>query len=91
MEPLLLITGATALNIALVALMDVLGRKVPRRRKLAWSAVILGLPLIGAILYYMRAEGQPGRPKRASRRALAPSPRRPVDEDLPVPTSEPRG
>ena len=40
MEPLLLITGATALNIALVALMDVLGGNVPRRRKLGWSAVL---------------------------------------------------
>ena len=91
MEPLLLITGATALNIALVALMDVLGRKVPRRRKLAWSAVILGLPLIGAILYYMRAEDQPGRPARASRRPPGRGSRSLVDEDLPVRTREPRG
>lgn len=91
MEPVLFIVGATALNIALVALMDVLGSKAPRLRKLGWIAVILSLPLIGAILYYMRAERRPGRPPRAGRRSPARGSRSLVDEDLPVPTSEPRG
>lgn len=83
MEPVLIIAGATALNIALVALVDVLGSKADRLQKLGWGAVVLGLPLIGAILYYMRAERRPGRPARRSRS--------PIDEDLPVPTHERRG
>lgn len=68
MNAFLFIVGATALNIALVALMDVLVSKMPWRRKLGWSALILGLPLIGAVLYYLRGEPPPARQARARRR-----------------------
>ena len=55
MEPVLFIAGLTALHLAIVALLDAFGSTKPWPRKLGWSVVILGLPLIGAILYYRRA------------------------------------
>jgi hypothetical protein len=88
MEPIILIAGLTALHLALVALMDVLGSKKPRFLKLGWSAVIVGLPLIGAILYYLRADRRPERAARAGRRAPGRERRSSVQEEPAVPVSD---
>lgn len=63
MEPLLLIVGMTALHLAVFALIDGLGGSKPWPWKLGWGVVIIGAPLIGPALYFLRAERQPKRPQ----------------------------
>jgi hypothetical protein len=63
MEPLLLIAGLTALHLAVFALIDGLGSSKPWPWKLGWGLVILGAPLIGPALYFLRAERQAKRPR----------------------------
>ena len=67
MEPLLLIVGLTALHLAVFALIDGLGSSRPWPWKLGWGVVIIGAPLIGPVLYFLRAERPPkrARPRRA--------------------------
>jgi hypothetical protein len=79
MEPLLLIVGLTALHLAILALIDGLGRPKPWPWKLGWRVVIMGAPLIGPALYFLRAERQPerlrprrGAPRRGEGRNWAP-------------------
>lgn len=70
MEPVLFIAALTALHVAVMALIDVLTGAKTRLAKLGWGLVILCLPLIGAIIYYLRAgKGPKRRPvARPSRR-----------------------
>lgn len=59
MEPILFIAAMTALNLAVMAVLDVSTGAKPRLARLGWVLVILFLPLIGAIIYYLRAGKQP--------------------------------
>lgn len=42
-----------------VALISVLGTRAPARRKLAWVLAIVGLPFVGAIVWYWRGVRKP--------------------------------
>lgn len=70
MEPVLFIAALTALHVAAMALIDVLSGTKSWLVKLGWGFVIVCLPLIGAIIYYLRAgKGPKRRPAaRPSRR-----------------------
>jgi hypothetical protein len=61
-EALLLITALTAISMAISALVDLLSGPLSWRRKAAWSLLVLGVPLVGPILYYR--SGRDGAPKR---------------------------
>lgn len=67
MEPVLFIAGLIALQLAAIALIDVLTSSRPWTRKLGWSLAILGMPLIGAIAYYRHGDDRPQRPSRTRR------------------------
>jgi hypothetical protein len=70
MEPLLFVVGLSALSMATTALFDLLLGPLSRWRKAAWAVVIVSLPLLGPILYHLRA---PARQRvRIARRRLPP-------------------
>lgn len=54
-EALVIIAALTAISLAGTALLDLLGSQVSWRRKAIWTVLIVGLPLVGAVLYYRRA------------------------------------
>ena len=67
MEPVLILLVLLAVNLAGVALLDLLTGRAPWARKARWGAVVLGLPVVGPVLYFLRAaEGR--------RRVAAPPP-----------------
>ena len=53
-EALLLITVLTAISMAISALHDLLTGPLSWRRKVAWSLLVVGVPLVGPVLYYQR-------------------------------------
>ena len=61
-EALLLITALTAISMAISALHDLLTAPLSWRRKAAWSLLVVGMPLVGPVLYYRR--GPDGARKR---------------------------
>jgi hypothetical protein len=61
-EALLLITALTAISMAISALLDLLTGPLSWRRKAAWSLLVVGVPLVGPVLYYQR--GPDGARKR---------------------------
>jgi hypothetical protein len=61
-EALLLITVLTAISMAISALHDLLTGPLSWRRKVAWSLLVVGVPLVGPVLYYQR--GPDGARKR---------------------------
>ena len=70
-EALVLITTLTAISLATIALFDALTGPLSWRRKVAWSLLVVGVPLVGPVLYYQR--GPDGarrreRPTRATRK-----------------------
>ncbi len=67
-EPLLLVAALSALSLAMTALFDLLAGRRSWPRKAAWALLVVGLPVIGPVLYYLYAphEGPPP-PARSSR------------------------
>ena len=61
-EAFLLITVLTAISMAISALHDLLTGPLSWRRKVAWSLLVVGVPLVGPVLYYQR--GPDGARKR---------------------------
>lgn len=55
MEPVLILLVLLAVNLAGVALLDLLTGRAPWARKARWGAVVLGLPVVGPLLYFLRA------------------------------------
>jgi hypothetical protein len=80
MEPFLFVVGLSALSMATTALFDLLLGPLSRWRKAAWVVVIVSLPLLGPILYHLRAPAR--QPRRVARRRHPP-PRPEPDEAEP--------
>jgi hypothetical protein len=53
-EALLLITALTAISMAISAFHDLLTGPLSWRRKAVWSLLVVGVPLVGAVLYFQR-------------------------------------
>lgn len=52
LEAAVLIIAFTAINMAMIALYDLLAGPMSWWRKSGWSLLVLSLPLVGAVLYY---------------------------------------
>jgi hypothetical protein len=52
LEAAILILTFTAINVAMIAIYDLLAGPMSWWRKFAWSLLVLSLPLVGPILYY---------------------------------------
>jgi hypothetical protein len=81
MEPFVLVAGLTALSMATTALFDLLTGPLPWRRKVAWAILVVGVPLIGPLLYHLHAP--PRQRRRTARRPAPPSPAREHREEQP--------
>ncbi len=91
-EPLLLVAALSALSLAMTALFDLLAGRRSWPRKVAWALLVVGLPVIGPVLYYLHAPHErplpPARSSRAhpgrrdqERAAAAPAPDEPEGAD----------
>lgn len=67
-EPLLLIAGLTAISLAISALFDLLTGPSSRPRRVAWALLVVSLPVVGPVLYYLHAPRAPRRPSAVRRR-----------------------
>jgi hypothetical protein len=72
MEPFLFVALLSALSMAATALFDLLVGPLPWPRKAGWAIIILALPLLGPILYHLRA---PPRQRVRIARRRPPQPR----------------
>ena len=66
-EALLLITVLTAISMGISALHDLLTGPLSWRRKVAWSLLVVGVPLVGPVLYYQRGPDGARRRERQTR------------------------
>ena len=65
MEPVLLLLVLLAVTLAGVALLDVLtGREASWGHKAGWALLVLGLPVVGPLLYFRRTAAGGTAPKR---------------------------
>jgi hypothetical protein len=98
MDAVLLLAALTAINLAAFVLLDLLTGPASWGRKAGWAILVIGLPLLGAVLCYRHgpaAAAGRGRRRTAGRRrapamppAPDPDPSRAPDAPAPRPRSE---
>jgi hypothetical protein len=73
MEAVLLLAGLTSINLAAIVLLDLLTGPTSWGRKAGWAVLVIGLPLVGAVLCYWRgpAGGSGHKPRRVSPHAAS--------------------
>jgi hypothetical protein len=57
--------GAILLVVWVVTIVDIIRRRLGAKRTTAWLLIVLILPFVGAILYWIRREDPPGEAERA--------------------------
>jgi hypothetical protein len=67
LEAAVLVLTLTAINMAMIALYDLLASPMSWWRKAAWSLLVLSLPLVGPILYYRRSSERAPHGKRRTK------------------------
>jgi hypothetical protein len=81
LEGLLLVTGLTAISLATTALFDLFAGPRSWPRKAAWAVLVVSLPVVGPVLYYLYAPRE--LPRGARRRARASRALTPQRDDQP--------